>query len=362
MIRPSGPLFAGDPASNCTANCAAGPAGTPLSGMPQLLTIPLMDNATTERDINRVRLAAFFRNRRGRLQPRDFGLPIAKRRRTNGLRREDVAELAGISSSYYTWIEQARDIRLSRNVIADLATALHLNEAEHRYVVALAGLEAPETFSAEDEQNIHPTLAHIVGDESAMCAILCDPWFNAVAASPLARRILLVTRESWPEQNLLWRLCYDRAHASIWMEWESELRLSVGVFRQNLARDPHSIVGNRVLEELSAHAYFANLWMTYDVQLNPSPAAYFREAPWELTHPTAGRLRNSSYRRLPADAKAMGAHDVQSKRRRNYTEVRAPCVAGSWRKASLTMLTAIQYTWRITNEHRYHERRHKNLF
>jgi transcriptional regulator with XRE-family HTH domain len=250
-----------------------------------------MDNTARERDINRVRLAEFFRNRRERLQPHDLGLPNAKRRRKPGLRREDVAELAGISATYYTWIEQARDLRLSRDVIGDLATALRLNQAERKYIVTLAGLELAEGLSVEDEQRLHPTLAHIVGDESAMCAVLCDPWFNAVAASPLARRVLLVTPQSWPEQNLIWRLCHDPAYASIWRDWQSELRLSVGMFRLSLAKDPYSIAGNRILEKLSVHAFFANLWMTCDVQLNPSPEEYFREAPWELSHPGVGHLR-----------------------------------------------------------------------
>jgi transcriptional regulator with XRE-family HTH domain len=249
-----------------------------------------MDSASTERDINRVRLAEFVRNRRERLQPRDLGLPNAKRRRTPGLRREDVAELAGISATYYTWIEQARDLRLSRDVIGDLATALQLNQAEREYIGTLAGLEAAEPIGSEDEQKVHPTLAHIVGDESALCAILCDPWCNVVAASPLARRLLLVTAESWPEQNLIWRLCHDRAHASLWTDWQSELRLGVGMFRQNLAKEPSSVAGNRILEKLSGHAFFANLWMTCDVEMNPSPEEYFRDAPWELAHPIVGRL------------------------------------------------------------------------
>jgi transcriptional regulator with XRE-family HTH domain len=249
-----------------------------------------MNNAATERDINRTRLAEFFRKRRELLQPNDLGLPRAKRRRTPGLRREDVADLAGISSTYYTWIEQAREIRLSRDVIGDLASALRLNQAERKYVITLAGLETNDSLS-EDAEQLHPTLAHIVGNDSTMCAILCDPWFNAVAASSLARQVLFVTPESWPEQNLIWRLCDDRAYASIWGDWQSELRLSVGTLRQNLARDPHSIAGNRVLEKLSSHASFANLWTAGDVQLNPSPEEYFRDAPWELTHPDVGNLR-----------------------------------------------------------------------
>jgi transcriptional regulator with XRE-family HTH domain len=247
--------------------------------------------AVTEHDINRIRLAEFVRNRRERLRPGDLGLPILKRQRTPGLRREDVAQLAGISLAYYTWIEQARDIRLSRTVLDDLATALRLNQAERHYILTLAGAEAAEGLSVEDEQKLHPTIAHILGEHSTMCALLCDAWFNVVAASPLAREILFVTTESWPEQNLIWRLCHNRDHASIWKDWQSELRLTVGMFRQSLAKEPHSVAGNRLLEKLSQHSFFASVWTTYDVQLNPSPEEYFREEPWELMNHAVGQLR-----------------------------------------------------------------------
>jgi transcriptional regulator with XRE-family HTH domain len=245
----------------------------------------------TEHDINRIRLAEFVRNRRERLQPSDLGLPVLKRQRTPGLRREDVAELTGISLAYYTWIEQARDLRLSHTVLNDLAKALRLNQAERQYILTLAGFEAAEGLSVGDEQKLHPTVTHILGEHSTMCAILCDAWFNVVAASPLAAEVLFVTTESWPEQNLLWQLCHDRDHASIWKDWQSELRLAVGMFRQSLAKEPHSATGNRVLEKLTEHPFFASLWTTYDVQLNPSPEEYFREEPWAIMNHAVGPLR-----------------------------------------------------------------------
>ena len=250
-----------------------------------------VDGAVTEHNINRVRLAEFIRNRRERLRPSDLGLPVFKRQRTPGLRREDVAELAGISLAYYTWIEQGRDLRPSRTVLDDLATALRLNQAERQYILTLAGFEAAEDLSVEDEQRVHPTVAHILGEHSTTCAILCDPWFNVVAASPLGREVLFVTTESWPERNLIWRLCHNRDHASIWKNWQCELRLIVGMFRQSLAKRPHSVAGNRVLEKLSEHPLFASLWTTCDVQLKPSPEEYFRDEPWELTNHAVGQLR-----------------------------------------------------------------------
>ena len=242
-----------------------------------------------ERDLNRIRLGEFLRSRRQRLQPGECGLPDIKSQRTKGLRREQVAELAGISFAYYSWIEQGRDLNLSRALMTRLAGALRLNHAEQKYIFTLAGTGVPENIG--DEVPLHPTISHLIGSRSELCALLCDPWFNVLEATPVARRVFLVGAESWPEQNLIWQLCHDRAHASIWPDPESELRLNVGVFRQNLACNPRSTAGTRVLNELSSHPVFAEIWASQDVRLNPSPDEYFSEEPWELNHPSWGGLR-----------------------------------------------------------------------
>jgi len=85
----------------------------------------------------RQELAAFLRSRRERLRPEDVGLPASGRRRTAGLRREEVAQLAGIGVTWYTWLEQGRDVRPSTNVAAALADALNLSQAERAHLHAL---------------------------------------------------------------------------------------------------------------------------------------------------------------------------------------------------------------------------------
>src|SRR5437763_5157669 len=90
-------------------------------------------------------LAAFLRTRRARLQPADMGLPARSRRRTPGLRREEVAELANIGVSWYTLLEQGHDVHPSRQVLESLAQALRLNTAEtqHLFLLAYQDLPAP---------------------------------------------------------------------------------------------------------------------------------------------------------------------------------------------------------------------------
>src|SRR5690606_38450197 len=84
-------------------------------------------------------IAAFLRSRRARLRPEDVGLPRGPRRRTPGLRREEVAALAGVSTEWYTWLEQARDVRPSAATLRRIATALRLEPAECQHLLALGG-------------------------------------------------------------------------------------------------------------------------------------------------------------------------------------------------------------------------------
>jgi len=125
------------------------------------------DVAVNNSSINRIRLAEFLRSRRERLQPVGFGLPVFRRRRTNGLRRDDVAALADISLTYYTWIEQARELNLSREVVNNIAGALRFNSAERKYIATLAGV--PANDDSDFGEKLHPTVAHILEGSSA-CA------------------------------------------------------------------------------------------------------------------------------------------------------------------------------------------------
>src|SRR6266511_1085395 len=89
-------------------------------------------------------LADFLRTRRARLSPADVGLPSGMRRRTPGLRREEVAELANIGTSWYVWLEQGRDVHPSPQVLESLAQALRLTPNERRHLFLLAGKPLPQ--------------------------------------------------------------------------------------------------------------------------------------------------------------------------------------------------------------------------
>src|SRR5579884_1644415 len=102
-------------------------------------------------------LADFLRKRRERLSPTEVGLPSSTRRRTPGLRREEVAQLANIGTSWYIWLEQGRDVHPSAQVLESLAQALKLTLNERSHLFALAGQPLPP-FTAPEEEVVSPAL------------------------------------------------------------------------------------------------------------------------------------------------------------------------------------------------------------
>ena len=97
----------------------------------------------------RTELAAFLRSRRERIQPEDVGLPVGARRRTAGLRREELAQLAGVGVTWYTWLEQGRPINASVQVLDAIATTLRLDAVERAHLFRLADLPGAATTATD---------------------------------------------------------------------------------------------------------------------------------------------------------------------------------------------------------------------
>src|ERR1700760_4820923 len=115
-----------------------------------------MNNGFAALEARRREAGAFLRSRRERLSPANVGLPEGFRRRTPGLRREEVALLAGVGTTWYTWLEQGRDVRPSPEVLAGLADALRLNEAERRHLFILNDRPPPEPKVAHPDRVDEP--------------------------------------------------------------------------------------------------------------------------------------------------------------------------------------------------------------
>jgi transcriptional regulator with XRE-family HTH domain len=186
-------------------------------------------------------LGQLLRSRRERLAPADVGLPEGSRRRTAGLRREEVALLANVSTTYYTFLEQGRPVRPSAQVLDALASALRMSAAEQRYlgVLAYGGDDAAGSGAAltGPAERIDRGVADLVQRLDPFPTIVKGRRWDVLAANPAARE-LFDDWESLPagERNLVrWMFTTDRAR-EVYVDWEQEARAMLGRFRLAAAR------------------------------------------------------------------------------------------------------------------------------
>src|SRR5690348_4827239 len=151
-------------------------------------------------------LTAFLQSRRARISPEQVGLPRGTRRRTPGLRRGEVALLAGVTPEWYTWLEQGRDIHVSVQLLESLACVLQLdaNERVHLFLLALRQPPPVEAFSPS---TISPTLQQFLNQLGTIPASVVDSRLNVVAWNAACRVVFGdFATMSERERNLIWRL------------------------------------------------------------------------------------------------------------------------------------------------------------
>lgn len=173
-------------------------------------------------------LGELLRSRRERLQPADVGLPGGGRRRTPGLRREEVAALANVSVAYYTVLEQGRAAPPSRQVLDALSTALRLGPAERDHLYALA-----ESPSAVTDESLAPAVAALVERLDPCPTYVTGRRYDVLAANRAARALFA----DWPPgTNMLEWMFTDPAPRRIYLEWEHEAAAQLARFRAAAAR------------------------------------------------------------------------------------------------------------------------------
>ena len=188
----------------------------------------------------RTELAAFLRAQRSRLVPADVDLPegsASGRRRTPGLRREEVAQLSGVGVTWYTWLEQGRDISASDQVIDALARALLLTGDQHRHLRELAGLPAPEPPPPEGD--LLPRLQLLVDTAAPSPASVYNSRFDyLVWNEPYARVRHDPGTLPAARRNMLWMMFTDPANRARMVRWESAARAVLSQFRAVVGRRP----------------------------------------------------------------------------------------------------------------------------
>jgi transcriptional regulator with XRE-family HTH domain len=236
---------------------------------------------------SRGELGAFLRARRARLQPGDVGLPadpVPGRRRTPGLRREEVAELSGVGITWYTWLEQGRDIPASAQVVDALARALRLSADEHRHLRDLAGLTSAAPSDAATAE-ARPRLQRLVDAVAPAIASVYDVHFDYLAWNTAYRRIRHDPATLPADRrNLLWMMFTDAENRARMTTWDRAARVLLSQFRAAAGRRPGDPrFGELVTALTEASPQFRDWWADY-------PVRYFRPAKIRIVHPQAGRI------------------------------------------------------------------------
>lgn len=241
----------------------------------------------------RLALGEFLRARRRAVVRAELGLPDMPRSRTSGLRREEVAVQAGVSVTWYTWLEQGRDINPSRQVLDAIARALHLSPSEHEYVLALGGYTVDHAVTAGPPPPQIQRFLDALGGHPAF-AITSD-W--GIAAWNAAYAALYPNIEHVPpaDRNLLWLVFMDPAIRELLPDWDADSRRFLAEFRA----DAGPMVGEpsytALVSRLSSESpHFATAWRAADIERFTSRERLFR-------HPVVGELRLEHHQIAPVD-------------------------------------------------------------
>ena len=245
----------------------------------------------------RAELAAFLRTQRARLRPADVGLPedpLPGRRRTPGLRREEVAQLSGVGVTWYTWLEQGRNIAASEQVLDALARALRLDPDHRRHLRFLAGLVTPTDGAPVDDEL--PRLQRLVDAYGPNPASIYDAVLDYVVWNAAYARVRIdPARLPAARRNLLWMMFTDAENRARMVRWEPAARAVLSQFRAAAGQHPGDPRFITTVEQLSeASPDFRQWWAQYPVRM-------FRPATIAIDHPEAGRLELEMFQVRPVE-------------------------------------------------------------
>jgi transcriptional regulator with XRE-family HTH domain len=244
-------------------------------------------------------LGEFIRAHRERLSPLAVGLPPGPRRRTPGLRREEVAQLCGVSPTWYTWIEQGRQVSASADALARIAVALQLSRAERAYLFELAGERdpaEPAPAAADAPATLIATVAHLDTP-----AYVLDRQWNALAWNTPAAELFVgwldgpadgaaradgtsEARETAPDRNLLRFTFLEPLARTLIVDWETRARRLVAEFRADSIRHLNDAPMRALIDALAGESEpFARFWASQDVGVREGGSR-------EFDHPRHGRI------------------------------------------------------------------------
>lgn len=235
-----------------------------------------LDNTSDNANQNPKTLGIFLRSRRERMSP-SASSSARTRRRTPGLRREEVAQSCGVSTTWYTWLEQGRSVSASAGALSRISRALQLTVAERYYLFEVAGVTDPENES-EASTALPPGLESLVTALSVPAYLLDRQW-NAILWNRAAAKLLKPWLEDSHNRNLLRFLFLSPAAKEVLVDWNERASRVVAEFRADRGRhldDPPTL---RLLETLKSNSsVFARLWEEQDVKAREGGVRRFRSS------------------------------------------------------------------------------------
>ena len=229
-------------------------------------------------------LGDFIKTRRGKILPSQVGLPSGLRRRTPGLRREEVAQLAGIGLTWYTWLEQGRPIRVSSQVLESLARVLLLDPHERDYLFTLARHVVPASPLSR-QSVIKPSVQHILDSLQLSPALIIDQRWNVIAWNNASSVVFGDFGMIDPlDRNIVSMIFTDNSYMSLFIDWEFHARGMLARFRTAYGQHVDDPWFAAFIENLKIKSNaFREWWSQHEAQNST-------EVNKELKHPIAGKL------------------------------------------------------------------------
>jgi transcriptional regulator with XRE-family HTH domain len=243
-----------------------------------------MRNTSDTVSMDRAQLADFLRSRREALQPEDVGLPRGPRRRTGGLRREEVAALSGMSTDYYARIEQQRGPQPSEQMLAAIARGLHLSLDERDHLFRLGGHAAPQRVLRND--HLSPGMMRIADRLSDTPAIVVNRYGETLLQTPMAVALLGdETHFAGLARSVVYRWFTEPASRKTYPDEDHPLhsRIFTAQLRLAYAADPDGRAGEIVRALLAGSPEFAEVWAEHEVGLTHTDRK-------RIVHPELGVL------------------------------------------------------------------------
>ena len=230
-------------------------------------------------------LGDFLKVRRERLSPGDFNLPIGARRRAKGLRREEVSQLAGIGITWYTWLEQGRDIQVSSEVLEAISRIFTLNKEEKEHLFLLGNQPLPSTTVQNERENIDRVVKNLLGQLGHCPAYVTDEKLNIVDWNKAAIKVFGDFNEmDVRNRNAVWRCFTSKEYQNLFQNWEDHAQRLIAQFRLAYTHFVGDEWFKTIISELSEESpQFYEWWSNHEVLGTPCGKK-------TIIHPVVGEM------------------------------------------------------------------------